>query len=135
MSHQRVREIMQLRPPSVAGHTTLSEVVELLLRHRLSGVPVVADGGMVIGFVSEHDCLHQLLMSSYHCEGAPRVDEVMHRGVLSVDPEDSIVDLAQRLNTQKPKVYPVVEGGRLVGLVTRTDVLKALADNRAECCI
>lgn len=133
MNEQCIRDIMQVHAPSVTPDTALGDVVELLLQHRLSGLPVVDTGGVVVGFVSEHDCLHLLLMSSYHCEGAPTVAEVMHQGALTVRPEEGIVDLAHRMKTEKPKVYPVVEEGRLVGLVTRTDLLRALAKNLAAC--
>lgn len=133
MNEQCIRDIMQINPPAVTPGTGLSDVVELLLQHRLSGLPVIDANRMVVGFVSEHDCLHLLLMASYHCEGAPTVAEVMHQGALTVLPEEGIVNLAHRMETAKPKVYPVVEDGRLVGLVTRTDLLRALAQNLAAC--
>lgn len=133
MNRQCIRDIMQVNPPAVTGKASLNEAVALLLRHHISGMPVIDAERRVVGFVSEHDCLHLLLMSSYHCEGAPTVEEVMHTGALTVQPDEGIVDLAQRMETLKPKVYPVVEEGRLVGLVTRRDLLKALADNLAMC--
>lgn len=133
MSQQRIRDIMQTHVPAVTPGTSLREAVDLLLLHRLTGLPVIDAERSVVGFVSEHDCLHLLLIASYHCEGSPTVAEVMHEGALTVQADEGIVDLAHRMNTQKPKVYPVVEEGRLIGLVTRTDLLRALAINWAAC--
>ncbi len=129
----RVRDVMINNPPTVSCGAALGEVVDALLSHGVTGLPVVDANKCVVGFVSEHDCIHTLLVSSYHCEGAPVVDDVMHSGVLSVGPDDSIVDLAQRMDKDKPKIYPVVSEGRLVGLVTRSAILKHLATERAHC--
>jgi len=81
----------------------------------------------VVGFVSEQDCIHALLVSNYHGEGEPNVDDVMFRDPLTVSPEMSLVDLAQNLGRGKPKVFPVVVDGRLAGIVTRTAILAELA--------
>lgn len=129
----RVRDVMTSPSPYVKQHTPLSEVVEALLHHRVMGLPVVADDGKVVGFVSEQDCIHSMLVSSYHCEGAPNVDDVMHNEVLAVSPEQSIVDLAQNMGKNKPKLYPVLEDGKLLGLITRSAILAALWENRATC--
>ncbi|BES69303.1 CBS domain-containing protein [Marinobacter nanhaiticus D15-8W] len=109
----------------------LTRVVEALLTNHVTGLPVVDDKRHVLGFVSEQDCIHALLVSSYHSEGEPVVDDVMFKSPLTISPEEAIVDLAQRLGRDKPKVYPVVEGGRLVGIVTRTAILAALAKQGA----
>jgi CBS domain-containing protein len=61
------------------------------------------------------------------------VDDVMSRVPLTVKPDDSVVDLARRMGRDKPKVYPVVDSGKLVGLITRGDVLKALRREVLAC--
>jgi len=81
----------------------------------------------VIGFVSEQDCIHALLVSNYHHEGDPIVDDVMFRNPVTISPEMSVVDLAQNLGAGKPKVYPVVDHDRLIGIVTRTAILAEFA--------
>lgn len=128
-----VREFMQNKPASIAQGTPLAEVIATLRRHKLSGAPVVDTAKRVVGFVSEQDCISQLLNSSYHCSGAPVVDEVMRRDVVSVSGNDSIIDLAEAMNAHRPKVYPVVQDDRLIGLITRSDILQALADNLQIC--
>jgi CBS domain-containing protein len=105
----------------------LSEVVDILLKHGLPGAPVVDGENRVVGFVSEQDCLAPLLVSSYHCEGEKRVNEVMFSDVVSVHPDDALIGLAKRMSGKMPKQYPVIEQGKLVGLITRSDVLRALS--------
>ncbi|PVY76787.1 CBS domain protein [Tamilnaduibacter salinus] len=107
--------------------TPLTKVVKSLLANHVTGLPVVDEKRHVIGFVSEQDCIHALLVSNYHSEGDPMVDDVMVSTPYTISPETSVVDLAQKLEKEKPKVYPVVEGGRLKGIVTRTAILAALA--------
>lgn len=111
--------------------TPLTKVVKTLLSHHVSGLPVVDDHRRVLGFVSEQDCIHALLVSSYHHEGEPIVDDVMFKEPITISPEMSIVDLAQNLGHGKPKVFPVVEHDRLVGIVTRTAILAELARSGA----
>ncbi|WP_148861209.1 CBS domain-containing protein [Marinobacter fonticola] len=110
--------------------TPLTRVVETLLQNHVTGLPVVDAKRHVLGFVSEQDCIHSLLVTSYHSEGEPVVDDVMTKSPVTISPEEAVVDLAQRLERDKPKVYPVVEGGRLLGIVTRTAILAALAKVR-----
>lgn len=126
MTSMLVKEVMIVQPPYIRCGASLDDVVETLLRHRVLGMPVVDEDHRVIGFVSEQDCIHTMLVSSYHHEGSPKVDDVMHGEVLTVDPETSIIDIAQRMGKDKPKSYPVTKDGKLVGLVTRSAILKAL---------
>jgi CBS domain-containing protein len=107
--------------------TPLTKVVKTLLHNHVTGLPVVDDHRHVLGFISEQDCIHSLLVSSYHGEGDPIVDDVMFRKPLTISPEMSVVDLAQNLGAGKPKVYPVVDHGKLIGIVTRTAILSELA--------
>lgn len=128
-----VHEIMARHPPSIRLGTGLAEVVEILLGHHLTGLPVIDDGEHVVGFVSEQDCLRALLISSYHAEGAPKVQDVMHAGPLTVNADDAVVDIAELMLRQKPKIYPVLDGDRrLVGMLVRSQVLKAVKDHRSR---
>lgn len=127
MSALRVSDVMSNHIAPVRCGTPLTEVVKALLENHISGLPVVDANRHLLGFVSEQDCIHALLVSSYHCEGDPIVDDVMFHEPLTISPGTAIVDLAQMLGAGKPKVYPVVENGKLIGIVTRTAVLVELA--------
>jgi CBS domain-containing protein len=57
----------------------------------------------------------------------------MRSDVLTVSPEDSIIELAEVMSGQKPKIYPVVNNGQLVGVITRRDVLTAISTQIGAC--
>ncbi|WP_442487114.1 CBS domain-containing protein [Halomonas litopenaei] len=125
-----VRDIMSKDCYRVSGKTSISTLAEGLALHRLPGAPVVDNGDHLIGFISEQDVLGKVIESLYLDHEAPLVHEMMRNEVLSVPPTKSIVDLAQEMLGAKPKVYPVTEQGRLVGIVTRRDVLTAVLTMR-----
>ncbi|GEN25217.1 CBS domain-containing protein [Halomonas cupida] len=121
-----VRDIMSHDCYRVTGSTSVSTLAEGLSQHRLPGAPVVDQSDHLIGFISEQDVLGKVIESLYLDHEAPLVSDLMRNEVLSVSPTKSIVDLAQEMLGAKPKVYPVAEQGRLVGIVTRRDVLNAI---------
>ncbi|MCC5809056.1 MAG: CBS domain-containing protein [Ectothiorhodospiraceae bacterium] len=122
-----VKDVMARHPPAIRLGTDLREVVNTLLGHHLTGLPVTDEADHVVGFVSEQDCLRALLVSSYHAEGDPKVEDVMHHPPLTVALDDSVVDVAEQMLTQKPKIYPVLDDNRrLAGMLTRNQVLRAV---------
>ncbi|NWO10994.1 CBS domain-containing protein [Chromohalobacter salexigens] len=117
----------------VTANTSISALADGLARHRLPGAPVVDAKDRLIGFISEQDVLGQLLDSAYHCGQPSLVGELMRDTVLTVTPDKSIVDLAESMRGERPKVYPVVDDGHVIGLVTRREVLAALLVMRNRC--
>ena len=61
------------------------------------------------------------------------MSDCMHPDVISVGPDTSIIELADMMQVGKPKVYPVIDNGKLVGIITRRDVLRAVAKNLDDC--
>jgi len=120
-------------PPSVTVGTTLINVIEKLNTFRIGGLPVVEVDGSVVGFVSEHDCISKILQSSYYCDPSATVEDVMNRSPNTVSPGDSIVDLAEQMLANRRQVFPVVDNGKLCGLITRSMVLVALKDKLKDC--
>lgn len=133
MTQMLVKDVMIENPPVVKAGEPLDAAVERLIHHHLLGLPVVDDKRQVIGFLSEQDCIHSMLISSYHCDESQSVNDIMSHQVLTVAPNDSIIEIAQRMGKDKPKSYPVVADGKLIGLLTRANVLNALWENYAEC--
>ncbi|MDN3552682.1 CBS domain-containing protein [Halomonas almeriensis] len=121
-----VREIMSRDCYRVTGKTSVSNLAKGLSLHRLPGAPVVDAHDHLTGFISEQDVIGKVLESAYLNDEPPLVQELMRNEVLTVTPNKSITDLAQEMLGAKPKVYPVTEQSRLVGIVTRRDVLNAL---------
>jgi CBS domain-containing protein len=130
---QRVMNEMKINAPSIPCGTSLVAVVELFAKHQINAVPVVNPANEVIGFVSESDCMQALISGSYHCDKPAIVNDVMSKNVVSVSPQDSIVDIAIRMTKDNFSVYPVVEASKLVGIISRRDILQVLAENNNQC--
>lgn len=121
-----VRDIMSRDCYRVSPETSITTLAQGLALHRLPGAPVVNMSERLVGFISEQDVLGRVLDSIYHDDEAPLVREMMRQEVLTTTPNKSITDLAQEMLGAKPKIFPVVEQHRLVGIVTRRDILMAL---------
>jgi len=130
---QRVMNEMKINAPSIPCGTSLVAVVDLFAKHQINAVPVVNSTNEVIGFVSESDCLQALISGSYHCDKPAIVNDVMSKNVVSVSPQDSIIDIAIRMKKDNLSVYPVVEDRKLVGIIRRSDILQVLAENNNQC--
>ena|SRR5690606_25248333 len=128
-----VRDYMQTTPLSFHSDTNLLQVVNQLLAAKATGAPVIDADKRVIGFISEQDCIKEILQGAFYCEEPPVVSTVMSTEVLSFAPDASIVEVAQVMINKRPKNYPVVSDGKLVGLITRQDVLGALLENDEDC--
>lgn len=133
MKNLTIREVMDSAPPFIRLGQPLDEVVTTLIKHHVGGLPVVNDKQEVVGFVSEQDCIHSLKVSSYYCDGIVSVEDVMNREVYSVAPDMLLIDLVEHMGNNKPKVYPVTEEGKLVGLICRPQVLLVLAESSIGC--
>lgn len=129
----RIRDVMSRDSFRLPPGISIEEAAAGLLLHRLPGAPVTDDEGRLLGFISEHDLLPQLLDASYHGSSKATVQDIMRTDVLSMSPDDGIIELAQLMSQPgKPKVYPVVENGQLVGNICRSLLLQALLENRRE---
>lgn len=105
----------------------VAEAVEKLIEGKQTGGPVVDARRGIVGFISEQDCLRQMIESSYYREQVARVKDIMQQQVKSVKPYDSVLEVAQRLLSDRVKVYPVVnDDGSLVGTINRTQILTAI---------
>jgi CBS domain-containing protein len=102
------------------------DAVHLLVQHRVAGAPVVDDHGSLIGMLSELDCMKVALNASYHGNWGGPVAEYMSGNPQTVDAEMSIVDLAQVFVDSGYRRFPVMQDNRLVGQISRRDVLRAL---------
>lgn len=121
-----VKDYMQANVQAIKMDASVREVVEHLLKWNITGAPVVDASMTVIGFVSEQDCMKEMLNSAFYAENSAQVTNIMRRDVLSVTPDTSILEIAETMLGNKPKNYPVVEHGKLVGLINRRHILEAL---------
>jgi len=130
-----VKDYMDRDPHAIVNTVTVRDAVSVLMKAQITGVPVVDTEKNLVGFVSEQDCIQEVLNDTFYCEESPPVSEVMSTEVNTVSPLTSIVEIAERMAKGPPKNYPVCENSKLVGLISRRLILKALLENAEDCYI
>ncbi len=133
MDSIKVSEHMDRQPVLLKPDMPIDNAVEALLMKKKLGAPVVDDAGCLIGFLSQQDCISVMLKSCYHCDLVAKVKDCMRSDVLSVTPDTSVLHLAEQMLGSKPKVYPVVEQGKVIGTINRTNVLNAINIYMQQC--
>lgn len=127
MESLQIKDYMNHYPVTFTSDMVVEEASMRFLKTKQIGGPVVDANHRLVGFLSESDVLAKMLESSYYNEHIANVEDLMRKEVLSVKPYDSIVELAQSMLGNKPKVYPVVDDdGNLLGTICRNDVLQAI---------
>lgn len=144
------KDIMTRDVITVKGDTRVSELADILTKNRISGAPVVDDSGRVIGVVTESDLVEQskslhlptvftILDSVIFLEGAKhfekelkkmtgaKVEDIYTEDPLTVNPDTPIREVATIMAEKKTYTIPVVEGGKLVGIIGKADVVRATA--------
>jgi CBS-domain-containing membrane protein len=119
---------------------------------RISGVPVVAEDGTILGIVSESDLLRRaelgtepqhkwwlsffsdpdLLARQYRKTHGLKAEDVMSRPVVTVDEDADLSEIANTLEKRRVKRLPVVRDGKLVGIISRADIVKALSQSEPQ---
>ena len=147
----KARNIMTTDVVTVSPDTTINQIASILLKHRISAVPVTHDGG-VVGIVSEGDLMHrpesdteraqswwlrvftdsETQARDYAKTHGRRAIDVMTRHVVSVTEDTPVGDIASLLDSHRIKRVPVMREGALVGIVSRADLLRALVAGRLE---
>jgi DeoR family transcriptional regulator, catabolite repression regulator len=133
MDSIKIMEHMDRQPVLLNADMSLANAVEHLLAHNKAGAAVVDYRGQLVGFLSQQDCLAVMLKSSYHCDMTSVVSDCMKTDVLFVSPDDSILQLAEQMLGPKPKIYPVVSDGKVIGTINRTNVLSAMNTYMQQC--
>jgi CBS domain-containing protein len=144
----KASDIMTSPVITVEPDTSVKEIAQLLFERRISAVPVL-ENGRLAGLVSEADLLHRQEIGTdravrpgawwlrlfsadrspeeYIKSHARRAREIMSRDVATVAPDTPVAQIATLLETRGIKRVPVVHGGRLVGIVSRSNLVQALA--------
>jgi CBS-domain-containing membrane protein len=143
----QARDIMTRSVITVGPETPLREIVSIMLDRHISGLPVVAHDGRIIGIVSQSDLLHRAelgterkhkwwfrtfgdsntLAKEFAKAHGLKAHDVMSRHVVSVREDSELGDVADILDNRRIKRVPVVQNGLLVGLITRGDLVRALS--------
>ena len=139
-------DIMTTAVKTVGPDATIDEAIGILLSARVSGLPVTDEGGRLVGVVSESDFLHRAelgtakrkprwiefllgpgdIAENYVLSHGRKVHEVMTRDVATVDTTAALTEIVEVMEKRRVKRVPVVSGDRLVGIITRADLLRAM---------
>jgi CBS domain-containing protein len=132
---------------TIAPSTTVHDIASLLVAKRIGAVPVVSEGNDVIGIVTESDLLHREEIHTEHKRKrwleffvssetqarefvkthGLRAEQVMSRVVTAVAPDTDLAEVADILDAHKIRRVPVIDKGKLVGIISRADIVRALA--------
>jgi CBS domain-containing protein len=107
------RDVITARPS-----LSVKELAMLMVKNQISGLPVSDEAGKIIGLVSEADII---------AKKGKNVQAIMSQQVFSVTEETSIEEIAQLMTTHRIKRVPVMNGGKLVGIVSRADIVNTIA--------
>ena len=129
VSDYMTRELITFSPDQ-----SILEVMELFIRHRISGGPVVDDKGTLVGIVSEADFMKQISESRYF--NMPilekQVANFMSSPVNTIEHDRTIFDAALYFYTNSRRRLPVLNNGRLVGQISRRDIVVAAIQLRSQ---
>jgi CBS domain-containing protein len=146
------QDIMTRKVVTVRSDSTISEAAAQMVRHRISAVPVV-DDGLLVGIISEGDLVHRAeigtagrsrswwltlfrdpstMAKEYARSHSRHVADLMTRTVRSVEEKASVEQIAELMDRARIKRVPVTRGGAVVGIVSRADLVKAIAGAKPE---
>jgi CBS domain-containing protein len=146
----KARDVMVAPVITVKPYTSVKELAQTLLKNHISAVPVVDDQGKLVGIVSEGDLLRrseagterrrpwwlllitgeEMLAQEYVKAHARKVADVMVRDVVTAAPETSLDEIATLMERNSIKRVPIVSSGQLVGIVTRANLIQAVASKQ-----
>jgi len=106
------------------------QAASLLLENRISGAPVVDEKGKLVGLLSEQDCLREILAKGMHDTPPGKVADYMSTDITTIPPDMSIFKIAELFVQLRFRRFPVVDHSKLVGLVSKRDLLLAIKDMR-----
>lgn len=125
----RVSAFMDTVVPTLAPDLDIRDAVSFLVDNRVTGAPVIAPDGTVVGILTEKDCLRLLSIGEDADVANGKVEHFMTRAVVTAPPHMDIYYAAGLFLKNHFRRLPVVQDGRLVGAITRFDILRAIQRN------
>ncbi|MGR8979957.1 MAG: CBS domain-containing protein [Gammaproteobacteria bacterium] len=121
-----VADYMTRRLVTLTKDTDVIEAIKKLMSHKITCAPVVDGRGHLLGMFSEKDGINVFLQSVYNQGVSGKVGDFMTVDLITVSAESSIIDLAKKFQESSVRSFPVFEDTELVGIISRTDLLRAL---------
>ena len=123
MKPKKAKDIMTSVVVTVRPEAMLTEAIKLLLRHSVSGLPVVDADENLVGIITEHDIMN-FAFSGHAAETT--VAETMTRDVITYSPDTDMETLVHCYATKRIIRVPILEGKKLVGIISRRDILREM---------
>jgi CBS domain-containing protein len=123
-----VKDYMTKRVVTLLPEMEILRAAHLLIRHDISGAPVLDEHGRLVGILTERDCMRVAMQADYHGVPGGLVKDHMSVNPQFVDPGESILKLAQLFLDGRFHRYPVLNNGHLVGVISRRDVMRAMGE-------
>jgi len=123
-----VRDYMTTKLITFRPEQRIEEVIDTLLKKKISGGPVVNEKNELIGIISEGDCMRQISDSRYYnmpMDNEQIVENAMAKDVDIIDGDMNILDAANVFLESKRRRFPILDNGKLVGQISQKDVLRA----------
>ena len=123
----KVSDYMTRKLITFKSNERMERVIDSLIKHRISGAPVVNEKNELIGIISEGDCIKQISESRYYNMPMDNttVEKHMVKNVDTIDGNMNIFDAANKFLESKHRRFPIVENGKLIGQISQKDILKA----------
>lgn len=129
----KVEDYMATKLITFKPDQPMHDVVDALMKHKISGGPVVNEKGELIGVISEGDCLKEVVKGKY--DNMPiftgHVEEYMAKEVVTVSPDLNIFEAAKMFLERRLRRFPVVRDGKLIGQISQKDVMKAVLNAKS----
>jgi len=127
MTEYNVGAIMRSDGPTFTPDTPIRRAVAMLVEARAAAAVVLAEDGGLAGILSQKDCFRPALHAAYYQEWSGRVGDHMSRNVVTVDVGLEVIAAAEMFMSHPHRVFPVVDGARVAGVLHRSDVLALLS--------
>ena len=125
----KAKDVMKTNLMTVGRQTPIHEAIRILVENNITGLPVVNDDMSLAGIISEKDMLGLL----YNIEDKPgNVEDFMTEEVVCFDQEDSLIDITESFMANNFRRVPVLTGGRLVGIISRKDIISYILKLRRK---
>ena len=121
-----IKEFMAKQLITFQSDTPIETAMESFLENKISGAPVLDDQGKLVGVLSEKDCMRTLFESSYYNNLGGFVREYMSTDLKTINIHDTLSNVADEFIKSRFRRFPVMEGDKLVGQISRRDILRAI---------
>ena len=121
-----IKEFMAKQLITFRSDTPIETAMESFLENKISGAPVLDNQGKLVGVLSEKDCMRTLFESSYYNNLGGFVKEYMSTDLKTINIHDTLSNVADEFIKSRFRRFPVMEGNKLVGQISRRDILRAI---------